>query len=115
MDLSSVYQQVQALADAIAFKQFDRACVVEFLRRFNGTKPLGYYSNGEALLAAWMIDRMCGVKQPQTLAVLAEHITPPLSASDFERAAAALNETSESLAMLVAEIARQARGRVEQP
>ncbi len=108
MDLKSIYQQTQAMANAAAFKQFDRACVVEFLRRFNGTGPLGKYSVGERLLAVWLTSMLNGANLPLTLAALAGDITAPLPVSDFERATAALNVSAESLAMLVNEIARQA-------
>ncbi len=115
MDLKSIYQQAQAFANAAAFKQFDRARVVEFLRFYNGSGSLGKYSSAERLLAAWLTNMLNGVQSPQTLLALAGHVTPPLSASEFERAAAALNVPAESLVMLVNETARQASAFAETP
>ncbi len=113
--LNSIYQQTQAMANAAAFKQFDRACVVEFLRFCDRTGPLDKYVVGERLLAVWLTYMLNGVKLPLTLAALVECIAAPLSASDFERAAALLDVPAESLAMLANEIVRQARGGAEQP
>ncbi len=108
MDLRSIYQQAQAMANAAAFKKFDLARVAEFLRFCNRTGPLDKYSVGERLLAVWLTSMLNGAKSPQTLLAMAGHITAPLLASDFAHAAPALNVPAESLAMLSNEIARQA-------
>ncbi len=109
MDRKSVYQQAKALANIAAFQQFDQARVTEFLRFYNGSGVLGKYSNGERLLAVWLTGMVNGTQLPLTLAAVAIALDGLLSASDFVNAAAALNISAESLAMLVNEIARQAR------
>ena len=121
MDLRSIYQQAQAMANAAAFKKFDLARVAEFLRFCNRTGPLDKYSVGERLLAVWLTYMLSGVKLPLTLAALAEctpalhstqcgaGVTAPFWVSDFERAAAVLGVPAESLTTLANEVARQAR------
>lgn len=118
--LKFIHQQAKALADAAAFKQFDRTRVVEFLRFFNGTGSLGNYSKGERLLAAWLTTMLNTAPPPLEPATNPSApggagVTPPFSVLDFARAASALNVPAESLVILVDGLARQTRTGAETP
>ncbi len=119
-NLKFIHQQAKALADAAAFQQFDRRRVFEFLRFFNGTGSLGNYSKGERLLAAWLTTMLNTAPPPLEPATNPSApggagVIPPFSASDFARAASALNVPAESLAILVDGLARQTRTGAETP